>query len=167
MRPAWLHFLPHAITALAVAAVVYMVRESGASSERVKAQLATAEARVRELETAIDSYQAALLKTQRIAQDTAQVREKVRTITKELIREVPVRVPADACPLPGDWRVLHDAAASGEVPGPAAAGRADGAPVPAQEAAATVIDNYGTCRDTAERLRGLQRYVREITNAIH
>lgn len=41
---------------------------------------------------------------------------KTRVVTKEIIREVLVRIPGDACPLPVDWRLLHDAAAAGQAP---------------------------------------------------
>jgi hypothetical protein len=48
--------------------------------------------------------------------EAAQVR--IRTVTKTIIKEVPVYVQADACPMPAGFRVLHDAAANGEVPDP-------------------------------------------------
>lgn len=83
------------------------------------------------------------------------IREKGDTI----VREVPVYVPSDACPLPPGYRVYHDAAAEGEVPDPAAV--ADAAPVAAQDAARTVADNYLTCRLNAATLTGLQDWVRQ------
>lgn len=86
---------------------------------------------------------------------------RIQTVTKEVIREVPVRVPAGTPDLPGGWRVLHDAAVSGEVP--AAPGGADEAPVPAAAAAETVVENYGSCRDTADRLDKLQQWIKEVT----
>lgn len=85
------------------------------------------------------------------------VQERIRIVTKTIIKEVPVYVKADACPMPSGFRVLHDAAADGEVPDPARI--ADAAPVPAQDAAATVADNYGTCLANAARLTGLQEWV--------
>ena len=88
------------------------------------------------------------------------VREKAR----EIVKEVPVYVPADSCPLPSGFRVLHDAAAGlSPIPNPAA--RTDAAPVPAQAVAATVADNYGACRETAEQLRGLQAWVSQQRDA--
>ena len=83
------------------------------------------------------------------------VREKAR----EIVKEVPIYVPADSCPLPSGFRVLHDAAALGVPSVPDAAARADAAPVPAQTVAATVADNYGACRETAEQLKGLQAWL--------
>lgn len=83
------------------------------------------------------------------------VREKGKTI----IQEVPRYVSATDCPLTGGFRVLHDAAAAGEVPDPAAI--ADAAPVPAATAAGTIASNYGTCHETAATLTALQAWVRE------
>ena len=85
------------------------------------------------------------------------VQERIRIVTQTIIKEVPVYVKADDCPMPGGFRVLHDAAADGEVPDPTRI--ADAAPVPAQDVAATVADNYGTCLANAARLTGLQEWV--------
>lgn len=83
------------------------------------------------------------------------VREKGATI----IKEVPRYVSSTDCPLTPGWRVLHDAAAAGELPSPAAV--ADAAAVPAATAAETVAGNYGTCHETEQRLISLQEWVRE------
>lgn len=91
----------------------------------------------------------------------AEAKPRIRTITKETIREIPALVPADACALPPGWRLLHDAAAAGEVPDPARA--ADEAPAPAQDAAETVIENYGTYHEVADQLRTLQEWVRGVS----
>lgn len=81
------------------------------------------------------------------------VREKAAAI----VHEVPVYVPSDSCSLPGGFRVLHDAAASG---GAADSARiADAAPVAAQAVAATVVDNYATCHEVAQQLKALQEWV--------
>ena len=86
------------------------------------------------------------------------VQERIRTVTEVITREVPTYVKATDCAMPGGFRLLHDAAANGEVPNPA--GIPDAAPVPAQDVASAVASNYGTCHETAERLRGLQEWVR-------
>ena len=78
--------------------------------------------------------------------------------TETIIKEVPIYVPADSADLPAGFRVLHDAAATGELPDPA--GIADAAPVPAQDAASTVIENYGVCWATGEQLKSLQDWIR-------
>lgn len=86
---------------------------------------------------------------------------RIKTVTKEIVREIPARIPDDACALPPGWRLLHDAAAAGQVP-EASAG-ADGAPVPAQTAALTMAENYGTCLDNADRLDKLQTWVKGVS----
>lgn len=94
---------------------------------------------------------------------SARVESKARiqTLTKEIIREIPIRIPSPACPLPGEWRLLHDAAAEGVAPQPA--GHADATALTPQEAAGTVAENYGQCRDLANQLTQLQRWVREMS----
>jgi hypothetical protein len=84
---------------------------------------------------------------------------KVRTVTKETIKEVPVYVTTNSCPLSPGFRVFHDAAAAGELPD--ASRVADAAAVPADTLASTIADNYGTCIENATRLTGLQDWVRE------
>ena len=91
--------------------------------------------------------------------------DRVRTVREAgetIVREVPVYVPAQCDAdgrLPAGWRVLHDAAASGQ---PADAARAaDAQPVAPDAAAETVARNYLTCRETAEQLTALQQWVRE------
>jgi len=74
-----------------------------------------------------------------------------------IIKEVPVYVPADSPALPGGFRLLHDAAATGQLPD--AAGSTDAPAVPAQDAAETVAGNYLTCRENAEQLIALQAWV--------
>ncbi len=83
----------------------------------------------------------------------------VREKGEEVIRYVEKLVPADSCPLPPGWRVLHDAAAEGRIPD--SPERLDAAAVSAQEAARTVATNYSTCREAAERLTSLQAWVKE------
>lgn len=74
----------------------------------------------------------------------------IQVITETITKEIPVYVyPTDPA-LPGRFRVLHDAAARGEIPDPAAI--ADAAPIPAEDLAATIVANYGTCRAHAARL---------------
>ena len=91
--------------------------------------------------------------------------DRVRTVREAgetIVKEVPVYVPAQCDAdgrLPAGWRVLHDAAASGQ---PADAARvADAQPVAPDAAAETVARNYLTCRETAEQLTALQQWVRE------
>lgn len=85
--------------------------------------------------------------------------ERQHVITETHIKEVPVYVPRDTPSLPPGFRVLIDAAAAGSVPDPASIPHA--APVGAQAATASIVDNYGTCRADQARLRGLQDWVTE------
>lgn len=93
-----------------------------------------------------------------IAEQHDKAVERIVTVTHTITKEVPVYVPSDSCELPGGFRLLHDAAAHGQLPDPA--GIPDAAAVPAQDAAATVADNYGTCREISQRLIDLQAWVK-------
>lgn len=87
------------------------------------------------------------------AEETA----KIVTVTKTIIKQVPIYVKNTDCPMPGGFRVLHDAAANGQVPDPAAV--ADAASAAAADVASTVATNYGTCHEVAQRLTDLQAWV--------
>lgn len=87
------------------------------------------------------------------------VKETGAALTREVVRYV----PSDSCDLPPGYRVLHDAAARGEPA--AAAGNVDAPAVPAQDAAATVIDNYTACHANAEQLVALQNWIIETGQA--
>lgn len=89
---------------------------------------------------------------------------KERVVTKTLIREVIKYVPASAdaqCVVPVGFVRLHDQAAAGLLPDPAsAAGEPADAPsgVALSAVGATVAENYGACREDAERLKGWQAW---------
>lgn len=89
--------------------------------------------------------------------------EKIVTITETIIKEVPTYVKDTDCPMSGGFRVHHDAAAHGQLPGPA--GIADAAPAPAAAVATTVASNYGTCTEFAQRLTDLQAWVKAQQDA--
>ena len=94
-----------------------------------------------------------------IAAKQVVVQERIKTVTKTLIQKVPVYVPNTSCPLPGGFRLLHDAAATdGQLS--RTTSLADAAPVAAQDAAELVIENYGIARTNAARLVGLQEWVK-------
>jgi hypothetical protein len=93
------------------------------------------------------------------------VREKGDTI----IKEVPVYVPVQAdvaCTINRGFVRLHDAAAAGELPEPASDADASAAGLALSAVARTVVANYQTCHETAEQLRALQGWVREMKAAI-
>lgn len=82
----------------------------------------------------------------------------IQIVTETITKEVPVYVPLDSPALPGGFRVLHDAAARGEVPDPAAL--ADATAVPPAAAAETIAINYGACQADQARLSELQGWLR-------
>lgn len=88
---------------------------------------------------------------------------KVKEVTKEVVREVKVAVPAQydaSCPLPLGWVRIHDSACTNTAPGPTSA--VDGTPstVSPSDALETVVTNYGICHENAEKLLALQEWVR-------
>lgn len=92
-----------------------------------------------------------------IAAKHEAARVQIQTITKTIVKEIPRYVKADACPVPGGFRVLHDAAANGQVPDAARIPYA--APAGVADVAETVASNYGTYHEVAARLRALQEWV--------
>jgi len=97
--------------------------------------------------------------TERVVTKYVDRVQVVKGRTQTIIKEVPIYVPADSPLLPAGFRVLHDAAAKGELPDPARI--ADAAPVPAQDAASTVASNYGQCHETEAQLTALQEWIRQ------
>ncbi len=91
------------------------------------------------------------------------VREKGDTIIKEVPVYVPVQADA-ACTINRGFVRLHDAAAAGELPKPARDTDAAAAGIALSAVAGTVATNYQTCRETAEQLRALQTWVREMAS---
>lgn len=80
--------------------------------------------------------------------------EKIRYITKTIIKEVEKYAPANLPMLPPSFRVYHDAAAEGEAIDDTKI--ADAAPVATSVVAKTVAANYGACNDDKQRLETLQ-----------
>lgn len=104
--------------------------------------------------------------TSRIETAAAEAQAEIRTVTRTLIREVPVYVTPDAdarCVVPAGFVRVHDAAAAGR-PVPEPAGVADDAPsgLELSAVAAAVAENYGdVCQANARQLSDLQAWVRE------
>lgn len=105
---------------------------------------------------AVDDARAAISPPIAARQEVAQ--EKIRTVFKTIIKEVPTYVSINDCPMSPGFRVFHDAAANGEVPD--ASRIADAAAVPAPDVANTVAANYQVCHTNSARLTGLQEWVR-------
>lgn len=148
------------LCAMALVAMVWGIFSAGQSHQRQKQQLASLSEQLTETQQVLDETRRQATVTSEVLSARAESKARIVTVTKEIVREVPVLVPAGTPPLPGGWRVLHDAAAEG-VPADPASG-ADAAPVGAAEAAETVVENYGACRDTADQLARLQEWIRGV-----
>jgi hypothetical protein len=89
-----------------------------------------------------------------------------KVVYRDIIREVPNYVPSDLPMLPGSFRLLHDAAASGSpLPEAGGAGGVDAAAVEIADFAETLIFNYQDCQDDKTRLQtliGLIHYFQNI-----
>lgn len=104
-----------------------------------------------------------------LAADLSAERErripKARTIIKEVVRYETL-VPADRrCDLDGAWRLLHDAAATGEPAEPARLAAGDAERVADAAALETVAENYADCREWRAGLIGWQRWWREAATS--
>lgn len=90
---------------------------------------------------------------------------KVRVVTKEIIKEVPVYVSPESdagCTVPTGFVQLHNDAAAGVPPAPDAPVVPHDTPsgVALSEVAAAVADNYGTCHELREQVIGWQEWYR-------
>ena len=87
---------------------------------------------------------------------------KNRIITREVVRYA--QLPADRrCTLDPAWRLLHDAAATGEPADTARVVAGDAEPVADAAALETVAGNYEACREHIDQLRGWQRWWSEVS----
>lgn len=83
------------------------------------------------------------------------IREKGR----DIVKQVPIYIPADSCDLPGGFRLLHDAAATNTLPD--SSKLSDAASVSVADATTTIGENYATCQEWREQLVNLQEWVHE------
>lgn len=105
--------------------------------------------------------------TDRLRRQANTIRVESRAIERrakdaEALTAILRRVDRDlknACVLPPDFRVLHDAATRGEDPATASVG--DAAPVPAATAAETIARNYNGARRNERALEDCQQYIRD------
>lgn len=83
---------------------------------------------------------------------------KDRIITKEITRYAQLTPPAQRCLLPGTFRLLHDAAATGQPPAAGAGAMDADPPVPVEDATVLEIigENYESCRESAAKLTAWQ-----------
>jgi hypothetical protein len=84
--------------------------------------------------------------------------KEAKNENKQIVRNTVGRQIDNQCTLPVSAVSLHNSASRNEVSRGAAS--TDGTPssVKASELIETVVDNYGTCHETAEKLRGWQEW---------
>jgi hypothetical protein len=117
---------------------------------KLEAEVATAK-KVQEVE-----LQRLMDYSQQLEAQLKQRNVQIRTVTKEIVREIPKLVGDGVCINPG-WVRVHDAAAagvsigSGEFVGPAP-------DVTAARAAEVVAQNYGECLVWREQVLGWQKW---------
>lgn len=107
---------PYIGAVLFCAAVFFAIRADILRQQQLKTDLAAAQQQLANAKVFLAVYQEQVREANRLAEKRAEEAQRIRTVTKEIIHEVQVRIPADACPLPPDWRVLHNAAAAGQAP---------------------------------------------------
>lgn len=88
-----------------------------------------------------------------------ETKTKIEYRDREVIRYVDANL--DQCPLTVAWVGLHDSAALNTVPDPARSIDGTASGFTAAQAVPTVQTNYSICHQTADRLRGLQQWVKE------
>jgi bifunctional pyridoxal-dependent enzyme with beta-cystathionase and maltose regulon repressor activities len=117
-------------------------------------QLAAAHTQVRQAEASV--------------QVVTQYVDRVRVIREKgdtIIQEVPIYVPVQAdaaCTINHGFVRLHDAAAAGQLPEPAADADAPTPGLALSAVAETVASNYQTCFENAEQLKALQTWVKQM-----
>ena len=111
------------------------------------------------------TYNELLIKKNKVdIQVVTEYLEKKVYITKwrernvSVIDEIPIRT---VCDLPNGWVHIHNSSANGLHADTTSA--ADGTPsgINTSEALGGIVQNYGTCHETAEQLKSLQKWVRE------
>lgn len=153
--------LPYIVLLIGASAIVGCIYLWGSADAEKANRIKALEADKTALTTQVIDLKKSAQASQEIGAARVESAERIRTITKEITREVPTLLPAAgaaALLLPAGWGLLHDAAATGtpSLLDPASPRRADETPIPAADAASTVIANYGSCRDTSDRLTHLQ-----------
>jgi hypothetical protein len=138
------------IAVLIVSAYFYGGIEYRQMIADLKARVAVAEQQSRNANATLEK------KTQQHLKEIKEVRNE----NKKIIRDTVGRQIDSQCVLPRSAVSLHDSASRNEVS--RGSSSVDGTPstVKASELIETVVDNYGACHETAEKLRGWQEWYR-------
>lgn len=153
----WLRLLPYLLAAVITGYIAFALVDASHERQYLKDKVATQEEVIKVVKRTA-STTSSVLSTR--AQSKAAIQERA----KDVQEAITIRIPADAgtCVLPPDWRLLHDAAAADSGVPPATSGT-DAPAVTPQEAARTVSENYERYHDTADQLRALQQWIRELS----
>lgn len=144
----------------------WKVRDALADAKEAKVALAASQALARATADTLRRTEASNAVTEVIGAKSAARQVQIRTVTQEIIREVPtyVTVQADArCDVSTGFVRHHDRAASGapaSLPDPA--GPSNDAPsgVALSTVSRTLAENYGQCIADSGRLLDLQEWIR-------
>jgi hypothetical protein len=136
------------VAILIVAAYFYGGVEYRQMIADLKARVAVAEQQSKDANVALEK------KTQ---EHITELRN-VKNVNKTIIKEVAGRQIDSQCTLPSSAVSLHNSASRGEVARGASSVDGTTSSVKASELLETVVDNYGTCLETAEKLRGWQEW---------
>jgi hypothetical protein len=136
------------VVVLIVAAYFYGGVEYRAMIADLKARVAVAEQQSQEANTKLETK----------TKEHLKAIKEVKNENKQIVRNTVGRQIDNQCTLPVSAVSLHNSASRNEVSRGAAG--TDGTPssVKASELIETVVDNYGTCHETAEKLRGWQEW---------
>jgi hypothetical protein len=144
------------VAVLIVASYFYGGVEYRAMIADLKARVDVAEQQSKDANIALETK----------TQEHLKAIKEARNANKTIIKETVGRQIDSQCSLPRSAVSLHDSASRNEVSRGAAS--TDGTPstVKASELIEIVVDNYGTCHETAEKLRGWQEWY-QIQKKIH
>lgn len=108
----------------------YVYKDWNASTEKGRAIVDQLKKDAKKVNTVIDTQW---------KERTEYIYVKGDTIVKEIPKYIPIGTPD----LPGGFRVLHDAAATSTVPGPASS--VEATPIGVEDATKTIVTNYTQC----------------------
>jgi hypothetical protein len=136
------------VATLIVAAYFYGGVEYRQMIAELKNKVAVAEQQSRDANVALEKK----------TKEKVQVIKETVYVNKTIIKETAGRQIDSQCVLPRSAVSLHDSASRGEVARGASSTDGTTSTVKASELLETVVDNYGTCLETAEKLRGWQEW---------
>lgn len=148
--------------ALAVAGGLVYIYEKGDSHGAARVQTAWDKER-KVMRAALDAEK--LRQQQVVTRTVIEYRDRIQVVKEQadaIVKEVPILIPAAGCQLTGAFRVLHDAAAGGELPKDPGGAAAAADPVEVPAAAETIFGNYAACRADQARLSALQQLVTQF-----